>query len=119
MMARCVWSTPELGDYHLYNGKGISVCEPWLELSNDLNLIAQRFKGDVKLTLVVRTPSLEDLLPQPGSEGLLYLQKRVYSLVEVSKEPKKAALQELPQQIHMADTYVKSLESDQRPYGYG
>ena len=29
MMTRCVWSGPERPDYHLYQGKGITVCERW------------------------------------------------------------------------------------------
>ena len=36
MMTRCVWSGPERPDYHLYQGKGITVCERWLEFVNFL-----------------------------------------------------------------------------------
>lgn len=31
MMTRCVWSRPERADYHLYQGKGITVCDRWLD----------------------------------------------------------------------------------------
>jgi hypothetical protein len=36
MMTRCVWSGPERSDWMLYQGKGITICEKWLEFINFL-----------------------------------------------------------------------------------
>jgi hypothetical protein len=36
MMTRCLWSGPERPDYALYQGKGITVCERWLDFANFL-----------------------------------------------------------------------------------
>ena len=36
MMTRCVWSTPDREDWHLYQGRGITVCERWLDFANFL-----------------------------------------------------------------------------------
>lgn len=36
MMTRCCWSNPEREDWHLYQGKGITVCERWHEFVNFL-----------------------------------------------------------------------------------
>lgn len=36
MMTRCIWSGPERDDYHLYQGKGVKVCERWLVFLNFL-----------------------------------------------------------------------------------
>jgi hypothetical protein len=36
MMTRCFWSGPEREDWHLYQGRGITVCERWKEFSNFL-----------------------------------------------------------------------------------
>jgi hypothetical protein len=36
MMTRCFWSGPERSDYHLYQGKGITVCDRWRDFSNFL-----------------------------------------------------------------------------------
>lgn len=36
MMARCYSSRPERGDFHLYQGKGIIVCDRWHEFQNFL-----------------------------------------------------------------------------------
>lgn len=37
MMTRCVWSNPDRDDWHLYKGRGISVCDRWLEFKNFLS----------------------------------------------------------------------------------
>jgi hypothetical protein len=36
MMTRCLWSDPSRNDWHLYQGKGIRICERWLIFSNFL-----------------------------------------------------------------------------------
>jgi hypothetical protein len=36
MMTRCVWNSPDREDWPLYQGRGIKVCDRWMDFSNFL-----------------------------------------------------------------------------------